>query len=180
LPLPLPTKDWVERDYLPHERAEYNVSIYVRKITVQPSKYKPVSLDPVELEVLRLKRAVVSIDVKEDSKESQITAVIEFRGKGLTLSRIKGDCDVGQMAWRLSKYHFSRYGKAGFRIHSPPNSRELCDCTLENADQFLDFLHLIQTNRSLTIRVWHERVGHFGETQQESFKLGSKETQSFP
>jgi hypothetical protein len=91
----------------------YNLSIYIRKITVQPSKFRPISLEPVELEILRLKRAVVSIEAKENSKEAQLTAILELPGKGLTLSRTDGDCDIAQVAWRLSKFHFSRYGRAG-------------------------------------------------------------------
>ena len=174
-------KDWVERDYLPVGRSEYSLSIDVKKITVQPSKYKPVTLDPVELEILRLKRALVSMDIKEDSNEAKITAVIEFRGKGLTLSLTEGDCDVGQVAWRLSKFYFLRYARVGVRIHSPPHARKLCDCTLENPDEFVSFLHLIQTNGVLTIQVWYEKSSDLpGMRKMESFKLGSKEAQLYP
>jgi hypothetical protein len=175
-------EDYVERDFLPYGRSEYILSVDVKKITVQPNKYKPLSLDPVELEVLRLKRAVVSMDIKEDSKEAKVTAVIEFRGKGLTLSLGEGDCDVGQLAWRLSKFHYSRYGKTGLRILSPPHATKLCDCTLENPEEFVNFLHLIQTNGGLTVQVWNESSsGQFsGNRQMESFKLGSKVEQPFP
>jgi len=174
LPEAISQKDRLERDWRPHGHSEYNLSIHVKKITVQPSKYKPVSLDPVELDILRLKRAVVPMDVKEDSKDAKITAIIEFRGKALTLSLTEGDCDVGQVAWRLSKFHYSRYGKAGLRILSPLKAGRLCDCTLENPDDFLNFLHLIQTNGGLTVRVSEQR-GEFGIGQVESFKLGAKE-----
>jgi len=132
LPRAFSDKDWLERDWLPSGKTEYNLSILVKKIAVQPTKYKPVSLDPVELEVLRLKRAVVPLDVREDGREAKVTATIEFRGKALTLSVTQGDCDVGQIAWRLSKFHYSRYGKAGLRILSPPKPGKLCYCTLDN------------------------------------------------
>jgi hypothetical protein len=182
MPQAFSDKDLLERDWLPNDRTEYNLSVYVRRITVQPSKYKPVkNLEPVELEILQLKRAVVSIETKEDSKEAQITAIIEFRGKGLTLSRTNGDCDVAQLAWRLSRFHFSRYRKAGLRILSPPDSHVLCDCTLENPQEFLDFLKLIHTNGGLTVRVWQETEQPFhGIRQRESYKLGSKAPQVFP
>ncbi|SRR6266487_3712574 len=181
LPQAFSDKDWAEREYLPLGRSEYILSINVKKITVQPNKYKPLSLDPVELEILRLKRAVVSMDVEEDSKEAKVAAVVEFRGKGLTLSVTEGDCDVGQVVWRLSKFHLSRYGRSGVRILSPPHARKLCDCTLENPDDFVSFLHLIQTNGGVTIQVWNENSTDLrGIRQMESFKLGSKEEQTFP
>ena len=123
----------------------------------------------------------MSIDVKEDTKVAQIAAIIEFRGKGLTLSVTDGDCDVGQVAWRVSKFHYSRYRKAGLRILSPPHAKKLCDCTLDNPEDFVSFLHLIQTNGGLEIQVWDEKSSQdFGNRHMESFKLGSKEAQVFP
>ena len=182
LPEGFDDEDWVERDFLPMGHSEYTLSIEVKKITVQPSTYKPVSLEPVELEILRLKRELVSLHVKEDSKDAEVTAVIEFRGKGLTLSLTEGDCDVGQVAWKLSKFYYSRYDKVGVKIHSPPYATKLCDCTLENPAQFADMLHLIRANGGLKVDVWIEKSSQpFGRnSQMETFKLGSKVPQPFP
>lgn len=116
------------------------------------------------------------METQEDSKNARVTAVIEFRGKALTLALTDGDCNVGQLAWRLSKFHFSRYRKQGLRILSPPGTEKLCDCTLDNPDEFVNFLHLIQTNGGLTVKVSEQRSPEYGGVGQvESFRLGSKE-----
>lgn len=165
-------EEFIKREFVTLDHHEYNLTFKVTKIAVQPSKYQPISTKSVELEVLRFKRALASVIVDEDSKQSQLSLVVEFRGQALTLTRTDGECNVEQIAWRLSKYHNSRYGKSGLRIVSTRNNGRICDCTLENPDAFLGFLHLIKTAGGLHVHVWSE-PGQFGTQQKESFALGS-------
>ncbi len=131
------------------------------------------------MEVLSQKRAKVAIEVKEDSKMSSLMARVEFRGNAITFTRNEGDCDTSQVAWRLSKYHRLRYGTPGLRIISAPGLKDSCDCTLENPAEFLDFLHLIKTNKRLEVSIQREKSVPSGVRQVEKFKLGSSQAQQF-
>jgi hypothetical protein len=178
LPQLFSDKEWLERERIPPDHPEYNLSIRVSKITHQSDKFKRVDTKSVEMEALRLKRAKVWIDATENSKPSHLLAVIEFRGKQLLISRRDGECDPGQVAWRLSKYHSFRYGKPGLRIISAVSNTSSCDCTLENPSEFLKYLHLIKNNGVLEIRVRYEKSDEIpGLALKESFKLGSNEVQ---
>src|SRR2546428_54541 len=77
-------------------------SIKIRRITVQPDKYKPLSLSPVELETIRFKRAKIEIDVLREGEASKFLAVVEFRGRMMILTRSQGLCDaftLGEILW---------------------------------------------------------------------------------
>jgi hypothetical protein len=46
-------------------------SVRIVKIVLQPDKYKPVSMKPVELEAIQLKRARVGFVIREGQKRVQ-------------------------------------------------------------------------------------------------------------
>src|SRR6266705_660264 len=77
-------------------------SIKIERITLQPDKFKPLSLAPVELEVIRFKRAKVGMLVVKEGEVSKFLAIIEFRGRIMTLTRSEGSCEaftLGEILW---------------------------------------------------------------------------------
>ena len=145
-----------------HSKKHYRhlFTVEINKITVQPSKYKPVSLKAVELEVLRFKRALVRIAVREGERESRLLAVIEFRGRGLTLSRTEGDCSVEEVGRRLGLEFYKRYNKEGLRlVDDSLDPGKTCEYTVEDPMEFLAFLHLIKNRGTLEV---------YGQTNESS------------
>lgn len=139
-------------DSTQRDRHRYLFTIKVYRIVVQPDKYKPVSLKPVELEVLRLKRALVDVEVRNGQRESKLSAVIEFRGHALTLSRSEGDCNVDEVGRRLGIEYHRRYGKEGLRlIDNIFEGRRVCEYTVADPARFLDFLHLVKNRKGLDV-----------------------------
>ena len=94
------------------EGAAYLLTIHVLKISVQPPKLNPTAT-PAELEVVRFKRALVSMEVEEGTEQSAVLGVLEYQGKTLTLSLTKGNCELLRVANALAIDYYLRYGKKG-------------------------------------------------------------------
>ncbi len=149
------------------------ISVQVTKIAIQPSKYKPVSLKPVEMEVLGLKRAIVSIRVEESSRRAEIRAILEFKGKGLILSRTIGNCDVDEVARYLGRFYHERYERFGIRpLSTRESSATVCDCTVDNPENVLGFFHLIKNNGGLTVTIETSGDSPLRFRRHEYFRLG--------
>lgn len=117
--------------------------VQIGKIVVQPDKYKPTSLAPVELEHLRPKRHKIDIAVSQGSKRSVFLAVIEFRGRTLVVTRKSGSYSATELVRTLEDAYFDRFQK---ECMIPPfgDRDDVCECTLNNAREFSDFLHLLK------------------------------------
>jgi len=126
-------------------------TITVNKIAVQPDKYKPISLKPIELEVLRLKRALVDLTVSVQQKESRFSAILEYRGRALTLSRSTGDADADKVGNCLGTEFSKRYGKEGLRLLASPNPGRVCECTISDPSAFLGFLHVVKNRGGVDV-----------------------------
>ncbi len=107
------------------------------------------SLDPAELEILRLKRAKVDIKVVADLAQSEFLAVLEFRGRTLVLTRKSGTANAGGVAEDLADDYAIRYEKDGLLELDEEEDAE-CECTIVDPDDFLDFLHLLKVRGGIT------------------------------
>ncbi len=135
---------------MPHlvreKRRDAVTSIRVNAITVQPDRYKPTSLDPVELEHLRAKRAKVRFTVSEGRRTSEFAAILEFRGRTLIVSRKSGSFSASELADWLAMEYENRYGIEGLLIldEDEEEDEEECEGTVRGPQDFLDFLHLVK------------------------------------
>ena len=127
--------------------------IEVTRIEIQQDELKPIPSERLTFEVLSPKRAIASLSVRQGPDKSKVTAVVEFRGDALILSRTEGDCDVQRVATVLRIHYLERYEKDGLRILGNRKDGKICDCTLEDPDHFHKFLHLLHTIGGLEYHV---------------------------
>jgi len=79
------------------ELCEEDRPVYLFSVEVDSIEPQRDDIDPS-----RLKRGRAKIIVKERSKKSFVTAVVEFRGNTLILSRVNGNCDLREVGSRLT------------------------------------------------------------------------------
>ncbi len=122
--------------------------VVVNRITVQPDKYKPLNLAPVELEVLRLKRAIVQMSVKSIDI-SRFQGVLEYRGKVMLIKRKEGRFHSAKLAEILEIDFDGMYGKEGLNIRAEKENGSMCECHIFDPEAFLGYLHYIHTRRGI-------------------------------
>ncbi len=118
-------------------------SIKIERITVQPDKFKPVSLAPVELEVIRFKRVKVGLRVVRERKVSKFMAIVEFRGRILILTRSEGLCDafsLGEIVWNDCE---RIYGEGFLNFLDANKDGRICEYAVLNPDELVGYFHYI-------------------------------------
>jgi hypothetical protein len=106
--------------------------------------------EPLQLEMLQLKRALVEMQC-QTTTESELKAILEYRGRTLVLSRSKGNCDVRIIVEALASDFFDRYGDDGLVLVATREDQRICESTVKDPDEFLGYLHFIHTRGGLTI-----------------------------
>lgn len=124
-------------------------SIKVKRITVQPDKYKPLNLDPVELEVLHLKRAKIEIEVEVEGKRSEFLCVVEYRGKMMTITRTEGTSNVMNLGQILMEDYFFRYDTEGPQYLASSKDGSRAEFKLLEPEEFEGYLHFIHNRGGL-------------------------------
>lgn len=117
--------------------------IQVTRIEIQQDELKPLPPDKLTLELLSPKRAIAALNVQENGDMTKLTAVVEYRGDALILTRTEGNCNVEQVARTLAADYLNRYGKQGLKILDNRKDGKVCRCTLTDPDHFHKFLHLL-------------------------------------
>src|SRR2546428_5647975 len=112
----------------------------VTKIEVQPDRYKPIRKSK-NIEVVRFKRAIVSFLMTEDSIESTLLGVLDFRGRTFTLSRRSGACNVGELMDSLGELFQEKYSKVGLGFSEPGNEKAIWEGSVVDPNLFLGYLH---------------------------------------
>jgi len=112
-------------------------------------KFKPVNLEnsvEVDLEVLNLKRAVVTLSVSQEATKSTFKAILEFRGNTLIVTRSDGELSAEWVVEALDTDYSRRYKV--YDILQPVTIREngkISHSTVEDPKNFLEYLHLLKT-----------------------------------
>jgi len=128
------------------ELYEEDRPVYLFSVEVDSIEPQRDDIDPS-----RLKRGRAKIIVKEPSKNSVVTAVVEFRGNTLILSRVNGNCDLGEVGSRLHLEYSKKYPKESLKPDRVLERGRIRHYTVSNPAHFLDFLHLIHTIKGLDI-----------------------------
>ncbi len=124
--------------------------ISISKISIQPDLLKQETEKPLQLEILQLKRALIDIRCQA-STESELKAILEYKGRTLILSRSKGNCDPKLILDGLAADHYHRYGSDGLAVVVTRDKAGICESTIDDPSEFLEYLHLIHTRGGLTI-----------------------------
>ncbi len=121
-------------------------SVKIERITVQPDKYKPSSLVPVELEVIRFKRAKVGMRVVREGEVSKFLAIVEFRGRVMILTRSEGQCDaftLGEILWNDCD---RIYGEGFLSFLDANKHGRICEYTVLNPNELVGYFHYIHNS----------------------------------
>jgi len=92
-----------------------------------------------------IKHVNAKIIVKKSPQNSVINANIEFLGRTVILSRQSGDCDLDDLANRLSREYSVRYPKESLKPDRIPKKGKVQHYVISDPQHFLDFLHLVKT-----------------------------------
>ncbi len=128
------------------ENKKRSLTLNVIKVELQHDDFQPIPPDPLSFENIHPKRAIATMVVRDGLKESPVTAILEFRGDALTLTRPKEElvgCET--VAHWLQDYYKKRYDREGLRIVGVHDEGRVVDCTVTDPEHFFRFLHLIKT-----------------------------------
>ena len=91
----------------------------------------------------------------EDAKQSKITAIIEFHGNGLTLTRTEGNCDTARVGYLMGLVYKALYPNRGngLRLISRKENGTDAFYTLDDPQHFSDFLHLMKNAGDTEVRI---------------------------
>lgn len=119
----------------------------VARIEVQPDRYKPIHGSKY-LEVGRFKRARVTFHLTEDSSQSTLTGILDFRGRTFILSRVTGTCSVLEVMEALTDFFYEKYDKVGLENGEVGDADTVWECTVVNPNLFLGYLHVIKERKN--------------------------------
>ena len=143
------------REWLKSKHRHVTMRIDKIDVSLLNDKFKPLSLDPVEieLEVLHLKRATTTIFASDGSKESKFLAILEFRGSTLILTRSTGEVNANLVVDALETDYLRRYGMG--EMLYPVTSLEkgrIVHSTVDDPQKFFEYLHLLKNLSTVQVR----------------------------
>jgi hypothetical protein len=100
-----------------------------------------------DLEILRLKRAIITISMAQGAKKSEFKAILEFRGNTLIVTRSDGGELSAEWVVEALETDYSRRYKVNDMLR-PIDIREngkISHSTVEDPEEFLKYLHVIKT-----------------------------------
>ena len=143
------------REWLRTKHRHYTLKVGRIDVTQLNDKFKPLSLDPVEVEfeVIHLKRAKATLSVSEGSRQSEFNAILEFRGSTLILTRSAGELGANWVGEALETDYLRRYGDHDilFPVATLENGK-IAHFTVDEPEKFLEYLHLLHTLSVVQIR----------------------------